>query len=298
MPIGTLINVIPAPVFIVIHVIASLVGVYFARRSFATGMTDFGRGFVLYAVAELCYVTYHLGWTVFLFNHAVGELLALLAFVLIFAGVSKRVAAGLYVGRLFAPEDAALSAVPQRQKEEGVPAIHVSPVEGKLLTVLLRAAGARSALEIGTLCGYSGIWIARALGENGRLLTIELDQRHAAIAKQSFGEAAVAHQVELRVGSAREILPQLTGRFDAVFIDADKESYPFYYRQSMRLLRVGGLLFGDNALLGFRVANQSDRAPAVVAMREFNQLAASDPRLSSVILPMRDGLLVGVKLAD
>jgi len=170
-------------------------------------------------------------------------------------------------------------------------------VEGQVITVLLRAARARTALEIGTLGGYSGIWIARALGDQGRLVTIELDPRHAAIAKQSFAEAGVGHRVQIRVGAAREILPQISDQFDAIFIDADKESYPFYFHQSMRLLRVGGLLFGDNAYRDGRVADPTDHAPDVEAMREFNRLVASDTRLSSIIVPVRDGLLVGVKLA-
>ena len=170
-------------------------------------------------------------------------------------------------------------------------------MEGQVITVLLRAARARTALEIGTLGGYSGIWIARALGDQGRLVTIELDPRHAAIAKQSFAEAGVGHRVQIRVGAAREILPQISDQFDAIFIDADKESYPFYFHQSMRLLRVGGLLFGDNAYRDGRVADPTDHAPDVEAMREFNRLVASDTRLSSIIVPVRDGLLVGVKLA-
>ncbi|MBI4499991.1 MAG: O-methyltransferase [Gemmatimonadetes bacterium] len=203
-----------------------------------------------------------------------------------------------YVHILFAPEDAALSAVSRRQEQAGLPAINISPTEGKVIGVLLRAVGARRALEIGTLGGYSGIWIARALGEPGRLVTIEMDQRHATFARRSFVEAGVGDRVEIHEGSARDILPRLKEKFDAVFVDADKESYPFYYEQGMRLLRVGGLLLGDNAFRDGRVAHSGDRAPDVEAVREFNRLAANDPRLFATIIPVRDGLLVGVKLAD
>src|SRR5262245_28364810 len=152
-----------------------------------------------------------------------------------------------YVRRLFAPEDAALAAIPLRQKKEGLPAIQISPTEGKLIQVLLRSIGAKRVLEIGALGGYSGVWIARSLDAAGRLTTIEIDPRHAALARQAFKEAGVGDRAEVREGSAREILPALTEKFDAIFVDADKESYPFYFGHVVRLLRVGGLLLGDNA---------------------------------------------------
>jgi predicted O-methyltransferase YrrM len=203
-----------------------------------------------------------------------------------------------YVRLLFAPEDPALSSVPQRQKAQGLPAINISPDEGKLIQILLRSVGARRVLEIGTLGGYSGVWMARVLGPGGRLVTLEIDPKHAAFARKTFADAGVADRVEVREGSAREILPKLREKFDAVFVDADKESYPFYFKEAMRLLRVGGLLLGDNAFRDGRVADPEDRDPAVEAMRKFNRLAAEDPRLLSSIIPVRDGLLAGVKIAD
>ena len=203
-----------------------------------------------------------------------------------------------YVQTLFAPEDAALASVPKRQEKEGLPAIQISPVEGKLIAVLLRAIGARRVLEIGTLGGYSGVWMARALAPGGRLTTLEIDAKHAAVARRSFQEAGVADRAEVREGSAADILPRLTERFDAIFVDADKESYPFYYEQSMRLLRVGGLLLCDNAYRDGKVADPRNHEQGVDAVRQFNLLAARDKRLSSTIIPVRDGLLVGVKLAD
>ena len=203
-----------------------------------------------------------------------------------------------YVRQLFAPEDPALSSVPQRQEAQGLPAINISPDEGKLIQVLLRAVGARRVLEIGTLGGYSGVWIARALGPGGKLVTLEIDPKHANFARKTFTDAGVSDRVDVREGSAREILPKLNERFDAVFVDADKESYPFYFAEAMRLLRVGGLLLGDNAFRDGRVADPKDRDPAVEAMRKFNRLAAEDPRLIASIVPVRDGLLAGVKIAD
>lgn len=203
-----------------------------------------------------------------------------------------------YVRRLFAPVDAALATVPRRQAAEGLPAINVSPEEGKLIAVLLAAVRARRVLEIGTLGGYSGIWIARALPPDGRLTTIEIDPRHAAVARRSFVEAGVLDRVDLREGPAREILPSLEPGFDAVFIDADKQSQVFYFQESMRLLRVGGLLLCDNAYLDGRVVRARDQKPDVEAVREFNRLAATDPRLVATIVGVRDGLVVGVKVSS
>lgn len=202
-----------------------------------------------------------------------------------------------YVRTLFAPEDAALRAASERQETEGLPAINISPDEGKLISLLLRAVGARRVLEIGTLGGYSGIWIARALPPGGRLTTLEIDPRHATVARHSFADAGLSDRVELREGFAREILPTLEPGFDAVFIDADKQSQVFYFHQSMRLLRVGGLLLCDNAYLDGRVVLARDKKPEVEAVREFNRLAATDARLAATIVPVRDGLVVGVKIS-
>ena len=204
----------------------------------------------------------------------------------------------LYVRNLFAPEDGALAAVAPRQEKAGLPEIQISPDEGKLIAVLLAAIGARRVLEIGTLGGYSGVWIARALGTTGKLTTLEINPQHADVARKTFADAGVNDRVEIRLGAARAILPTITEQFDAIFVDADKESYPFYFPHVVRLLRRGGLLLGDNAFRQGRVAEAQDRAPDVEAMREFNRLAATDRRLVSTIIPVRDGLLVGVKIAD
>jgi caffeoyl-CoA O-methyltransferase len=203
-----------------------------------------------------------------------------------------------YIRRLFAAEDDALRHARERHESEQLPAIHISADEGQLLAVLVRAVGARSVLEIGTLGGYSGVWIARALPEDGRLTTIECNPLHARVACEAFAEAGVAHKVELLEGDALQVLAGLTPGFDAVFVDADKEPLAAYYHESMRLLRVGGVLLCDNALLDGRAADPDDTGADARGVQAFNQLAAEDGQLAATIIPVRDGLLAGIKLAE
>lgn len=203
-----------------------------------------------------------------------------------------------YVTGLFAAEDAVLARIRARHAEAGLPAIHISPEEGKLLAVLLRAIEATAVLEIGSLGGYSGVWLARALPAIGRLTTIEKDPRHAALARQAFAEAGVAARVRVIEGIALEVLPTLTPGFDAVFVDADKEPLAQYFEWSMKLLRRGGLLLCDNAFFHGAAVNDADDSAAARGVRAFNALAARDPRLAATIVPVRDGLLVGVKVAE
>jgi predicted O-methyltransferase YrrM len=202
-----------------------------------------------------------------------------------------------YIEELFAVEDSVLARVRARHAEADLPPIHISPDEGKLLHVLLRAAGARTVLEIGSLAGYSGIWLARALPPEGRLTTIEKDSRHAALARQAYAEAGVAGQVRLLEGDARAVLRTLEPGFDAVFLDADKEPMAEYFRESVRLLRVGGLLLSDNAFFHGAVVDKSDRSAQAEGVRAFNRLAATDARVVSAVIPIRDGVVVGVKIA-
>lgn len=202
-----------------------------------------------------------------------------------------------YAEQLFAPEDAALTDIRAMQRAAGLPDIAISADEGKILAVLLTAVGARRVLEIGTLGGYSAVWLARALPPAGKLTTIERDPAHAAIARRAFERAGVAARVELLLGGALETLPGLAPGFDAVFVDADKESLEQYFRHAMRLLRPGGLLLCDNAFFNGRVTDPDDRAPDVEGVRAFNRLAATDPRLLAAVIPVRDGVVVGVKLS-
>ena len=203
-----------------------------------------------------------------------------------------------YVSELFAAEDPILRKIRARHGEHKLPPINVSPEEGKLLYLLLLVIGAKRVLEIGSLGGYSGVWLGRALPSGGTLTTLEKDPRHARIAREGFKEAGLDGRVELIEGGALEILPTLTPGFDAVFIDADKEPLPKYFDWGMRLLRVGGLLLCDNAFFHGAAVDENDQSGNALGVRAFNKLAASDPRLVATILPVRDGLLVGLKTRD
>jgi predicted O-methyltransferase YrrM len=202
-----------------------------------------------------------------------------------------------YIEQLFAAEDSVLARVRARHSEQNLPPIHISPDEGKLLHVLLRAIDARTVLELGALGGYSGIWIARALPPGGCLVTIEKDPRHAALARQAYREAGLEGAVRLIEGACLDVLPSLPPGFDAVFVDADKEPLAQYFEWSVRLLRPGGLLLCDNAFFHGAVVDRADRSAQAEGVRAFNRLAATDPRVVSAVTPIRDGLLVGVKVA-
>jgi caffeoyl-CoA O-methyltransferase len=202
-----------------------------------------------------------------------------------------------YVGRLYAPPDWALSNAIESAHRAGLPAINVSPSEGKLLNLLVGLAGARRVLEIGTLGGYSAIWMARALPPGGRLVSLEIDPRHAEVARNAVEAAGLAEKVEIRVGRALEVMEAMVlaeAPFDLVFIDADKDAYPAYLDASLLLLRPGGLILADNTIRGGDVLAPRDEAARAVA--HFNERVAADPRLSGVIVPIMreriDGLAV------
>ena len=203
-----------------------------------------------------------------------------------------------YVTELFAAEDSILSKIRARHAAQQLPAINISPEEGKLLHVLLLAIQAKRVLEIGSLGGYSGVWLARALPAGGELTTIEKDPKHARVAQEAFDMAKLHGRVRLIEGSALEVLPTLPPGFDAVFIDADKEPLPKYFEWGMKLLRRGGLLLCDNAFFHGAAVDPSDQSGNALGVRAFNELAARDPRLVATIIPVRDGLVVGVKIRD
>ncbi len=204
-----------------------------------------------------------------------------------------------YVGGLFAPPDPALENALRRSREDGLPEINVSATEGKLLRMLAEMVGARRILEIGTLGGYSAIHLARALPENGALISLELDERHAVVARENVAEAGLANQVEVRVGDARELLAGMVendeGPFDVVFIDADKGGYPEYLEWALRLSRVGSLILGDNAIRGGSVLDAGDESSR--AIREFNEKLAHDERLSAIVLPLIRERVDGLAIA-
>ncbi|MBA3889971.1 MAG: O-methyltransferase [Gemmatimonadaceae bacterium] len=202
---------------------------------------------------------------------------------------------GEYVGALFAPEDAVLLALRDDADRAGLPPISISPDTGRLLQVLIRATGARRILEVGTLGGYSAIWMARALPADGRLVTIEHDAGHAAFAREHIAAAGLSHVVDVQEGQALQLLPAFDGEeFDLVFLDADKEPLPTYLEWALRLVRPGGAIVADNALWGGRVLDERERDDATLGVREFNRRLATDPRLTSIIVPTHDGVAIGI----
>ena len=200
-----------------------------------------------------------------------------------------------YITSLFSAEDELLASLREEAEAAGLPSIAISADEGRLLQILLTSIKARRVLEVGTLGGYSAICMARALASDGRVLSIEIDERHAAFARRHIERAALSDRIEVRVGRALDVLPTLDGQpFDAMFLDADKESLPSYFDWAVRLVRPGGLIIGDNALWGGRVYDTSENDPKTQAVREFNRRMASDPRVLGVIVPTHDGVAVAI----
>lgn len=197
-----------------------------------------------------------------------------------------------YVERVHAPHDAGLAAAFAAPDREQMPAIQVGQSEGRLIEILLRMCGARRVVEVGTLAGYSAIRCARAVGDQGHVYTLEVDPRHAEVARANIEAAGLTSRIDVLVGPAVAMLPTLEqhGPFDAVFIDADKESYDKYGRWAAQHLRTGGLLLGDNA---FFFGSLLDETPGAQAMRRFHEEAAR--AFDTVCIPTPDGLLLGVK---
>src|SRR5215203_4028661 len=204
-----------------------------------------------------------------------------------------------YVEDLFTPSDEILEAALRDSRRAGLPEINVSPNQGRLLQLLTEIAGARRILEIGTLGGYSAIHFARALPEDGALVSLEIDEHHAGVARKNVERAGLDSKIEIRVGDARERLAELVenyeGPFDLVFIDADKEGYPEYLEWAMRLSRPGSLILGDNTIRGGSVLDPRDDSAR--ATNEFNERIAGDPRLSAILLPILRERIDGLTIA-
>jgi caffeoyl-CoA O-methyltransferase len=205
-------------------------------------------------------------------------------------------AAGVYH-----PEDAVLREIRARCDAAGLPPIHVGAFDGLHLEVLARAAGARRAVEIGTLGGYSGVCLIRGMGREGILDTFELEPAHAEIARESFRRAGVLGSVRIHVGRALERLREIEadGPFDLVFIDADKAAYPEYLAWAEEHLRLGGLLVADNTF-GFGHVHEArpagESAETMAALRAFSERLAGGGRFRATILPTAEGMSVGVKV--
>jgi len=204
-----------------------------------------------------------------------------------------------YNTSLFAIQDEALQRAWEDTPRLGLPAISIKPEEGRFLQVLVRACGAKKAIEIGTLGGYSSIWIARGLLPGGKLITLEKEPRHAEIARQHFALAGLSQTVEIRVGNAWHSLSELTpeGPFDLIFIDADKPGYPKYLDWALENTRLGGVIVAHNAFRKGSVAGVVPPDEYTETMIEFNRRVANDSRLISIIYPAGDGTLVSVKVA-
>lgn len=184
-------------------------------------------------------------------------------------------------------------------QNNGLPQISLQPDEGWMIYFLLKSIHAKTVVEIGTLAGYSASWIARALPDDGMLYTLEANAKHAEIAQTNFEALNLSHKIELIVGNAHQTLGLLHDQYDAVFIDADKESYLNYLDWSLQHVRSGGLIMAHNAFRGGDIYHNPDdvdaiHRPALIAMREFNQRVADNARLVSTILPAGDGLLVAL----
>ncbi len=202
------------------------------------------------------------------------------------------------IARIFAPEDEGLRYALASAKQAGLPEIQISPIQGKFLQLLAAACNARKILEIGSLGGYSGIWLARALPPGGRFITLEINPAHAEVVRGSFARAGVSDRAEIRVGKALDLLPQLEGEapFDLVFIDADKQPYPQYLEWALRLTRPGSIIVADNCIRGGRgFGDPSDEGSAGVV--EYNRRIASDPHLTSLDLAMDDDYTDGFAIS-
>jgi predicted O-methyltransferase YrrM len=197
-----------------------------------------------------------------------------------------------YIAEQLLPPDAVLDAVLAASDAAGLPSIAVTPNQGKLLELLARVHSARSILELGTLGGYSTIWLARALPKDGRLLTLEYERRYAEVARANIANAGFDDVVDIRVGPALQTLPELhaegAGPFDLIFIDADKQNTPGYLEWALKLSRPGSLIVVDNVVRGGSILNiqSSDSQPGdmVAGIRRFYEMLAAEPRVSATAI--------------
>ena len=202
-----------------------------------------------------------------------------------------------YISDLFILPDETLTAAEQSHRLENIPQINVSPNLGKLLYLFARLSNAKKILEVGTLAGYSTIWMAKALSEDGRLISLEVDPHHAEVARNNIDRAGMSSKVEIRVGKAIDLLPELVeekaGPFDMIFIDADKPPYTEYFEWSLKLSRSGTLIIADNVIRDGKVLDQNQDDPMVKGAQRFNKALAANRNVSATILQT-----IGVKEYD
>jgi len=193
-----------------------------------------------------------------------------------------------YITDLLVRPDASLDATLKASASAGLPSINVSPPQGKFLMLLAQILDARNILELGTLGGYSTIWLARALPHAGRMITLESEPKHAEVARANIARAGFAEIVDLRVGPALETLPKLAsegrGPFDLIFVEADKATYPEYFKWALKLSRRGTVIIADNVVRKGAVIDAKSDDPLVQGVRRFNDLAAAEPRVSATAI--------------
>jgi caffeoyl-CoA O-methyltransferase len=212
-----------------------------------------------------------------------------------------------YIASLLIPADPSLDATLQSTVDGELPLINVAPNQGKLLQILALTLNARRILEIGTLAGYSTIWLARALPADGKLITLEFSPKHAAVAQENINRAGLSDRIELRQGAALDTLPQLVAEgqepFDLVFIDADKVNTAEYFSWALKLTRKGSLIITDNVIRKGAVINSNSDDPNVQGIRRFNELLAEETRVTATIIQTvgskgHDGLAIALVTAD
>ena len=211
-----------------------------------------------------------------------------------------------YITDMLVPPDPVLDAALAASDAAGLPAIQVAPNQGKLLALLAQLRGARSILEVGTLGGYSTIWMSRALPAGGRLITLEADARHADVARSNIAAAGLDGVVEVRLGKALDTLPRLasegSGPFDLIFIDADKSNNPEYFSWALELSRVGTLIIVDNVIRSGAVIDSTSEDPDIQGTRRLYELMAAEPRVSATTIQTvgskgHDGLAIALVTA-
>ena len=198
-----------------------------------------------------------------------------------------------YITETLVQPDAALDAALSASGAAGLPQINVSPAHGKFLWMLARLVNARRILEVGTLGGYSTIWLARGLAPGGRLVSLEAVEKHAAVARKNIAHAGLASVVEVRVGQALDTLPSVAGPIDLAFIDADKQNNAEYFRWALKLSRPGSVIVVDNVVRDGKVIDAGSREASVLGVRKLNELMAREKRVSATAIQT-----VGIKGYD
>ena len=204
-----------------------------------------------------------------------------------------------YIEHLLATEDEAMKATVASIDANNIPQISVSATQGKFLQVLAKMCNAKRILEVGTLAGYSTIWMARALPETGKLISLEYDPHHAHVAQQNIRNAALENIVEVHIGAALDLLPTMEGTFDMIFIDADKQPYAEYFAWALKLSRQGTIIVADNVIREGKVLDAGTKDDKVLGVQRFNRMLSESEAVTAIILQQvgmkdHDGMAIAV----